>query len=270
MIRPLPLKFSLLGIVVLAAVLGALLAAGAPPAGLRITLPALEGDAALIQTPDGRTVLIDGGADGAALATWLGNTLPFGQRRLDAIVLTRADSQTLPGQLAAIKRYSIGAALLPATEKRTSNLDAWWQLLEAQQIMPQTIAAGDRLALGQCDLLALGEHDGNAALALRCPGATALFLQAIDDDLEAELELQQIAAPGIVVYPWGRTTNTTLMRQLTPAAIVFSEGGKADAPQSWDARQVGAARLYHEQLHGQVELLSDERGVTVAAEREEK
>lgn len=271
MLRPLPLKLGLLGVLLLGSVLGALLVAGDHPGRLRIVIPAVSGDAALIMTPDGRFVLIDGGADGAALATWLGNTLPFGQRRLDAVVLTRADSQTLPGQLAALKRYTVGAALLTATEKRTSSLDAWWQLLEAQQVAPQTVTTDDRLTLGQCDLLVLAEQEGRAALQLSCPTATALFLQSIDDSLEAELEAQQLPRADLVITPWSRTTDTPLMQALQPGAIVFSdaEAKNADAPQSWEARQVGAAQLYHELLNGEVALVSDNEQTTVTAEREE-
>lgn len=271
MLRPLPLKLGLLGVLLLGSVLGALLVAGDHPGRLRIVVPTLSGDAALIMTPDGRFVLIDGGADGAAMATWLGNTLPFGQRRLDAVVLTRADTQTLPGQLAALKRYTVGAALLTAPEKRTSSLDAWWQLLETQQVTPQTITIGDRLALGQCDLLVLAEHDSRAAIQLSCPTATALFLQSVDDDLEAQLEVQPLPRADLVITPWARTTDTPLMQALQPGVIVFSEAEAkhADAPQTWEARRVGAARLYHETVNGEVELRSDDEQTTVTAEREE-
>lgn len=267
----LSLKLGLLCVLLFGIVLGALLIAGDHPDQLRIVLPEISGDAALIMTPDGRSVLIDGGADGAALATWLGNTLPFGQRHLDAVVLTRVDGATLPGQLAALKRYKVGMALLPATEKRTSNLDAWWQLLEGQQVTPQTITSNDRLTLGQCDLMVLAESMGQVALSLRCPDATVLFLQSIDDDIEAALEAVPLPRTDLVLVPWGRTTNTPLLQSLQPGAIVFSEGGdEEDAVlQSWAARQVGTAALYHEQVHGEVELIGDGRQATVSAEREE-
>lgn len=269
MLRPPSLKLSLLSLLLLSSVLGALLLGGSARGQLRIVLPELAGDAALVVTPDGRTVLIDGGADGATLASWLGNTLPFGQRRLDGLALTRADAETLPGQLAALRRYGVAVALLPATEKRTSNLDAWWQLLEQQSVTPQTIAAGDRLALGQCDLQVLAEHDGRAALMLHCPTATAYFLQALDDDLEATLEIMPLPRADLVLTPWGRTTNSRLMQQLQPAAIVFSESAGDDPRQSWADRAVGAARLYHETLNGQVELRGDGQQLRMIVEREE-
>lgn len=192
MIRPLPLRLSLGLAVLLALVFSALLIGGQRPSQLRILVPAIPGDAALITTPNGETVLIDGGEDGATLATWLGNALPFGQRHLDVIILTRPDAKTLPGQLAALKRYRVGMALMAATEENNSSQAAWWDLLAAQSITPQPLAAGDRLTLGQCTLDTLTEHEGRLTLALRCGTTTAHFLQSIDDEAEQELEAQDL------------------------------------------------------------------------------
>jgi hypothetical protein len=269
MLRPLPLRLSLSIAVLLCVVLGALLISGRHEPRLRVLLPEMTGDAALIITPDGRTMLIDGGADGAALATWLGNALPFGQRRLDAVVLSRADAKTLPGQLAALKRYRIGTALLGTTERRSSSLDAWWDLLESQQVTAQHVAAGDQLKLGQCTLKVLTEQAGQLTLALHCGATAAYFLQSIDDDAEDRLANEDLAPAALVVYPWKRATDTPLLRRLSPTAIVFSEGGRAEDQQSWTDRKVGTARLYHEEIHGLVTLVSDERQTTITAERGE-
>jgi hypothetical protein len=269
MLRPLPLRFSLCIAILLCVVLGALLIGGRAEPRLRVLLPEIAGDGALIITSDGRTALIDGSADGAALATWLGNTLPFGQRHLDAVVLTRADGNTLPGQLAALKRYRIGTALLAATEQHTSSLDAWWDILETQQVTAQQVVPGDQLMLGQCTLKVLTEQASKLTLALYC-GTTAVYLlQSIDDDAEDSLTRQDLASAALVVYPWKRTTDTPLLRRLSPSAIVFSEGGRAEDAQSWAERQVGTARLYHESVHGQIELASDEQHTTMIAERGE-
>lgn len=269
MLRPLPLKFGLLSVALLGSVFGALLLAGRPTSQLRVIFPALPGDAALILTPDGRSILIDGGADGAALATWLGQTLPFGQRQIDALLLTRTDSTTLAGQITAIKRYSVGTALFAATDRRTSSLDAWWQLLEAQRIVPQAVSVGDQLVIGQCTLQILSEHEGRLTVGLRCGSITAYFLQSVDDTTEAALELESLSPATLVMYPWDRTSVTPLLTMLQPTAIVFSEGGADNVRQTWAARQVGTARLYHEALNGQIELRVEQDRTIIDAESEE-
>ncbi|HEY0605130.1 MAG TPA: hypothetical protein VGD58_19580 [Herpetosiphonaceae bacterium] len=269
MIRPLPLRLSLGLVVLLALVFGALLIGGRHPDQLRILVPALPGDAALIMTPNGKTVLIDGGEDGAALATWLGNALPFGQRDLDVLILTRPDARTIPGQLAALKRYRVGMALMAATEENNSNQDAWWDLLAAQSVTPQPITAGDQIKLGECALDTLTEHEGRLTLALRCGATAAHFLQSIDDEAEQELEALDLEASALAIYPWKRGTDTRVMQALRPQAIIFSEGGRSEGMLSWTDRQIGEARLFHEDVHGQVELRGVGEQMTISAERGE-
>lgn len=269
MIRPLPLRLSLGLAVLLALVFGALLIGGQRPSQLRILVPAIPGDAALITTPNGKTVLIDGGEDGATLATWLGNALPFGQRHLDVIILTRPDAKTLPGQLAALKRYRVGMALMAATEENNSSQDAWWDLLAAQSITPQPLAAGDHLTLGQCTLDTLTEHEGRLTLALHCGTTTAHFLQSIDDEAEQELEAQDLERSTLALYPWKRSTNTPLMQALRPEAMIFSEGGRSEGALSWTDRQIGDARMFHEDVHGQIELRGIDEQMMITAERGE-
>ncbi len=269
MLRPPPLRLSLSLAALLSLVLGALLITGRHEPRLRLLVPEIAGDGALILTPDGRTVLIDGGSDGAALATWLGNTLPFGQRRIDVVILTRADTQTLPGQLAALKRYTVGMALMAAIERRNSSLDAWWQLLETQQVAVQQVTVGDQLKLGECRLDVLTEHTGQITLALHCGATAVYFMQSIDDDTEAALATQDLTPATLVMYPWKRASDIPLLHELRPEAIVFSEGSRATDALRWTERQVGAARLYHEATHGQVELISDGQHTRIKAERGE-
>ncbi|MDP9311047.1 MAG: hypothetical protein M3R24_09190 [Chloroflexota bacterium] len=266
MLRPLPFRFSLGILVLLGVVLGAQQALSQPPHQLRVVVPALPGDGALVMVPDGRMVLIDGSSDGAALATWLGNTLPFGQRSIDVVILTRVDAATLPGQLAALKRYRIGLALVPPTEHRNSSFDAWWQLLEQQHTPMHTITAHDRLALGQCELRVLEAHTGHASLALGCGPTTVYFLQSLDADGEAALEVEPLPPAQLVIYPWQRATKTTLLQRLQPQALLFSEGG-AMQNLSWADRQIGTTALYHEAIHGQLQLVHDGRQLSIQVER---
>src|SRR5215211_1961837 len=75
-----------------------------PDGKLRVIFLETKGDAALIQAPNGSFVLIDGGADPAALAAALGRNMPFWHRTLAAVVLTSTENRYLPGQVAALER----------------------------------------------------------------------------------------------------------------------------------------------------------------------
>lgn len=267
MLRPLPLRLSLPLFALLIVVLGALVMPQAGASELRMIWPALDGDGALVFTPDGGTLLIDGGADGAALATWLGQKLPFAQRRIDTVILTRADAQTLPGQLAALKRYRIGQAIVAGGEQRSSSLDAWWELLETQQATIRTAAAGDTLALGRCSIRILAAQAERLVFKLQCATTTAYFLQALDADGEAALQTQALDPATIVMYPWSATSDTLLLRLLQPQAIIFSDAAQSGGNVTWADRQVGTARLYHKAINGQIMLRDNGQKTTMTVER---
>ncbi len=256
LLRPLPLRWSLAAIVVLGVVLGRLVVAQ-PNGTLQILLPAVAGDGALVVTPQGHTLMIDGGEDGAALATWLGRHMPFGQRRIDAVVLTRTDEQTLPGQLAALKRYEVGMALVVSGEQQSDQMTAWRLLLNERSTPTQTLAAGQHVRVGDCAFDVLTATDGQATLSLDCGGTTAYFLQSIDDDTERTLARAALPPATLAVYPWARPTRNDLLERLQPQVIVFGEGGTDETQESFAQRRVGAAQLLHEAVHGDIRVVVD-------------
>jgi competence protein ComEC len=72
-----------------------------PDGRLQLTLLDVgSGDALLIQTPNGRNLLVDGGPSANALSDALGRRLPFGEREIDYLVV----AATGEGQLAALPR----------------------------------------------------------------------------------------------------------------------------------------------------------------------
>src|SRR5207248_3703429 len=70
-----------------------------------------QGEAIFIRTPDGKTILIDGGLDAASLAQELDTRLPFWQRTLDVAILTSPRSDALNGLQDIVSRYQIGEVL---------------------------------------------------------------------------------------------------------------------------------------------------------------
>lgn len=268
--RPPPLRLLLAAGVTLGVVLGGLLL-GRREATLRIIWPALAGDGALVLAPDGTSVLIDGGEDAAAVAGWLGRELPFGQRRIDVVVLTRADSTTLPGQLAALRRYEIGAALYPGaapSERPEPDADllAWQQLAAERNAVLRPMQPGDTHTAGACSVAVPALSQQRAAVLLRCGQTAAWFLQSVDDALEHELQAATPVPATLLVWPWLRRTDGALARSIGPAVLVFAEG-KGEDVLSWNARRIGDAQMLHEKLHGRVGL-EVANGIIVRTERE--
>jgi beta-lactamase superfamily II metal-dependent hydrolase len=261
-----------LQLALLAAVLLTLAWRAQPDGRLHVIFLETKGDAALIQTPAGGYVLIDGGADPAALTAALGRRMPFWRRALDAVVLTSPDSARLPGQVAALARYRAGLALAPPAVKRSATLDEWQRLLDEQGAAIRTARAGQRLDLGGATLRVLATGDGDeSGLLLRLDyGASSVVFGHNGGEADEEA----LAASGppratLLAFPWQRDPHADVVRALRPQALVFTDGQTADRPVelTFVERAIGGAALYHEQLDGAIEWVSDGRRAWVTTER---
>jgi beta-lactamase superfamily II metal-dependent hydrolase len=250
-----------------------LLAWRAQPDGrLHVIFFETAGDAALIQTPAGGYVLIDGGGDPAALTAALGRRMPFWRRALDMVVLTSPDSKHLPGQVAALARYHAAAALAPRVSRHSATLDEWLRLLEEQRARFRAARAGDRLDLGGAALRVLATGDGDeSGLMLRLDYGTT---SVIFDHSGGEADEETLAAVGpasatLLAFPWQRDPRTAIVEALRPRALIFTDGQEADRPAelTMTERAVGGAAVYHERLNGAIEWISDGRTSFIITER---
>ncbi len=118
-----------------------------PDGRLHLTWLAVDGGPALfIQSPAGRTLLIDGGTRSSQVENALGRRLPLSARRLDAVLVSGA-ADSLDGLAATLERYPAGLALIhpAALQKKGGNrlLEVWRQ----QDVQAQPLALGQALDL---------------------------------------------------------------------------------------------------------------------------
>ena len=64
-----------------------------------------------MHTPDGKTMLIDGGMDAASLSQALDSQMPSWQRSLDMVLLTSPRQDHLAGLQDIVTRYAIGEVI---------------------------------------------------------------------------------------------------------------------------------------------------------------
>jgi competence protein ComEC len=77
-----------------------------------------QGDAILIQTPGGRTMLIDGGASDVILAR-LSERLSFFTRDIDVMEETHPDADHVTGLIPVLEKYKINTMVLPPVKGET-------------------------------------------------------------------------------------------------------------------------------------------------------
>ena len=90
---------------------------------LRVTvLDVGQGDAILIETPEGHTILVDGGPSGSVLMQALGEALPASERDIDLVVLTHAQDDHVSGLVEVLRRYDVAQVHGGAVAGRNGSL----------------------------------------------------------------------------------------------------------------------------------------------------
>jgi competence protein ComEC len=243
-----------------------------PDGHLRLVFPATPGDAVLIQTPDGRFVLVDGGGDGARLALLLGQRLPFYRRSLDTLILTAPDEQRAAGQVAALARYEARLVLGPPGAPRGATQTRLRELLAEQGQQLLVARVGQRLRLGALTLQVLdapNPQNPGRGILLRLEYGTTSILLAGALQPEQHERLRALAPVTAAQLPWQQDIDPRLIAQLDPRALIFADGYRAKHPplRSYFERAGSTRALYHEQNNGTVELISNGRTLWIETER---
>ena len=179
--------------------LAAISLAGLPDGRLHLTaLDIGQGDAILIESPSGRTVLIDGGPDPELTLRRLGATLPFFQRRIDLMLLTHPHQDHIAGLIEVMARFRVGMLIhagIPFDSPAYSRL-----LTDGRH------EAGLRLVLGR------------AGQRMRIDGTTSLEI------------LYPTAADAAGPLPDGDINNASIVAVLRHGGFVALLTGDAEAP----------------------------------------
>jgi competence protein ComEC len=183
-----------LGVVVSANVWAGALAAPVVR-GLEITaLNVGQGDAILVRTPGGATMLVDGGPDQSLV---LRRLTAHHVRRIDVLVLTHPHADHVIGLVAVAMRYRIGRAIDPGLDADLPAYRSYGETLTAKGIPRAIVRAGAAFPLGEATVDVLAPNEplfrgtdsdlNNNALVLRVRfGAAAALLAG-----EAQEEVQQ-------------------------------------------------------------------------------
>ncbi len=257
------------------ALAGVLVWAGAvsqPDGRLHVSfLDVAQGDATLIKTPSGQVVVIDGGPSPISLNAAMGRSLPFYQRDLALVVLTRASDEKLTGLVSLLERYGVAQIVEPDLSRNASTVRRWRELIAQRSIPVRTAITGMQLDLGdgvQMEIVRAGNSDEGLALRLS-HGRLSIHL---DGDGERSTESPDRALVlKVGRHGDGKSAHPELLQALAPQFAIISVGSDN---RSNDPSEDTLARLndsgvtvYRTDLHGSIEFVSDGEHVWVETER---
>ena len=247
-----------------------------------------QGDSALIVTPQGRQVLVDGGPEPGSAIRALSGAMPSGDRSLDLVVMTHLDADHSRGLLEVLDAYQVGAVLAGAESPAAAMYAQWQAGVERNRVDVISVHQGYRLDLGSgvfAEVLnprpgfLAGESANNGALVLRLTYGSISFL--LTSDIEAGTEaLLALGATGIqstvlkVAHHGSKTSSTAgFIQAVDPSAALVSVGesnsfGHPNAEVLGRLlRQTGRENLYRTDRNGDVEFVTDGVELWVNTER---
>jgi competence protein ComEC len=248
-----------------------------------------QGDAILIQMPNGQDILIDGGPDPQKINLELGEKLPFWDRTIDLVVCTQPQADHITGLVEILQRYKVKQVLEPEVSYDSSIYQEWCNLVEEKQIKRDTAQAGQEIDLGSGikievlnppESLWEGTSDdvNNNGVVLRLSWGQVSFLSTADIREEVEFELigQRANLKGTVlkVSHHGSKTSTTsqFLGAVDPDIAVICVG--EDNPFGHPSPEVlerltnrlGEENVYRTDKDGTIEFITDGETLWVKAD----
>ena len=230
-----------------------------------------QGNALLIQTPEGRSLLIDGGSSPSQLSDALGRRLPLLQRQLDFLVVASADAAYIEALPRSIERFPPGSVLW-AGEGNTNQAETLLSKLNELHIPIQPAQTGQALDLGQgATLRILATDPGGSALWLEWKNFRALIPIGLDskslDQLQNNHSLPTTSALLVESSP-APSNPLAWLGHWRPQVILVSAGpGGANELSAEMLEAMDGYTVLRTDQNGWIELITDGNSLWLNVEK---
>ncbi len=247
-----------------------------PDGNLHVTFLSVgSADAVLIQTPSGRTVLVNGGPSASILSDELGRRLPIFHRQLDWLVIASTTENEMASLPRVIERYPPQSVLWSGNMQASYSAGQVDKYLADNSIPLVNAQTGQRLDLGDgayIEVLAQGPR--GSVLLIQWKDFRALLPIGMDASTLEKLEYGNAIGPVDVLLladsGFFATTTTDWVQNLNPQLTVLSvAAGDPDglpSPEALDA--TGGYTLLRTDRSGWISISTD--GATMRVEAEKK
>jgi competence protein ComEC len=254
-----------------------------PPAGLTVRFFDVgQGDAALVTSPGGASILIDGGPEEGIVATELA---ALGVKRLDVVVATHSHADHIVGLPVVLSRIPVGLLLEPGCPDESPAQADLDRAVADEGVPVRNPRAGESLQVGdlRIDVLAPDrcwtgtESDPNndsIVLRVSMDGDVVLFtgdaeVPAQDDLMSSMADLRADVLK--VPHHGGATSSLALFPAVSAQVAVVQVGQPNDyghpVPEVLDAVAATGAQVWRNDEHGTVTVTFQEGTPVVVAER---
>jgi len=251
----------------------------ASPGGLGVTfLDVGQGDSAVVELPDGKTVVVDTGRSGHETAGFLAYT---GKRRIDALTLTHSHPDHTGGLAYLLNRFAVKEVWDNGRIDYPEDISRFPK--------HRTLERGDVIESGQYTIQVLHpyreffaregdeyEEENNSSLVIRIAGKRHSFLFAGDVEEEGEDDLSHVGKwlrSDVMKVPHhgGRTSvHESMLSDISPSIAMISVGRDNTfghpSPEMLEA--LTAAKIFRTDRDGAVKIIETDNGLKVKTYRD--
>jgi competence protein ComEC len=252
-----------------------------PPSGLTVRFFDVgQGDAALVSTPAGAHILVDGGPDPELVSTDLAGQ---GVKRLDVVIATHPHADHIIGLPVVLARFPVGLLLEPGcpdTSSIQADLDT---AIEQEQVPVRYPRLGDTFTVGDVRLdvlspdrcwLDTNSDPNNDSLVILLTYRQDTVLLGGEPEQPAQQQLLDEQAPVRaellkVPHHGSATSLPEFFQAVSPEIAVISVGPNTyghPVPSTIAAIQATGAEVWRTDQHGDIVILFGPRGPTVTAD----
>lgn len=232
-----------------------------------------QGDSSLIVTPDGKTILTDGGPDDKVLSG-LGKVLPFWYRHIDLLVITHAHDDHITGLIEISRRYKIKQVLYNNLDFKTPALEALIKVFKESRL--KLVLAQVNLSFNftnGCSLNILSankekksdENDYSIVSRFNCLGRSVLLTGDASEIIEKKLirESSNLKADILKIPHHGSlsASSNDFLKAVNPLVAVISVGlankFNHPAPTILDRLQKLPVDIYRTDQSSDIEFLAN-------------
>lgn len=246
-----------------------------------------QGDAILLRSPEGVTILIDGGPSRKVLEE-LAEVLPFDETYIDVVVSTHTDADHITGLVDVLKRYDVGHIIETGMQCVTAICNAWQETAQAEGAERSYAYQGYGIQISEnSKAIFLNpptsvkdtklSKTNNGSLVMRFDYASQSFL--FTGDIEKTVEQRLVRESALIdvdvlkIAHHGSKTSSVaeFLKTASPKIAVIQVGSKNTyghpAPQTIaELDKIPEIQYYRNDLQGRIEIILDGHAYNVKTE----
>lgn len=231
-------------------------------------------DAVLIQTPEGRNILINGGASTSELSDELGRRLPFFSRKLDWLIIASTQENQLSALPRVIERYPPDRVLWSGNAQASFSARTLDEFFAAEGVPVSRAEAGQRLELGDGAWIEVqAEGPRGSVLLIQYGNFRALLPIGVSEGMYESIEYGNvIGAIDVLLLSdsgYAPANPPDIFENLNPQLVVLSvAAGDPDGLPTQDVLDsLAEYSLLRTDRNGWIEVTTDGNKMRVTVER---